>query len=401
MINKRSLFPIFQRNPNLVYLDSGASTQRPKSVLDFEREFLESSYANINRGSYTLSLNSTKLFEESRAAVSRFINCKEEEVVFTKGTTESINLVATGLMRFIKRGDEILVTELEHHANLVPWQELSKATGATLKIAPINNNGSLDLDSFKRLISSNTKIVAITHISNVLGSINPIHDVVDLARKNGAYTLIDAAQSIAHEKINVKEIGCDFLCFSSHKMYGANGVGVLYGKYEILDSMEPYQYGGDMIKNVGYYDSTYRLPPHKFEAGTPNISGVIALKSAIDFLTDCGLENIKQQELFLLEKCTESLRGINEVNIYGDLKTKSGIISFTVDNIHPHDVGHLLGEMGICVRTGHHCAMPLINRLGLSATTRLSLGVYNQESDIERFVDGVQEVINFFKRVTK
>lgn len=401
MTNKKSLFPIFENNPNLVYLDSGASTQRPKSVMDFERNFLEGSYANINRGSYSLSLNSTKLFEESRVAVSRFINCKEDEVVFTKGTTESINLVATGLRPQIKSTDEILVTEFEHHANLVPWQELCKSTGATLKVAPIKNNGSLDLDEFKKLITNNTKVVAITHISNVLGTINPIRDIVEMAKKNGAYTLIDAAQSIAHEKIDVNDIDCDFLCFSSHKMYGPNGVGVLYGKYQALERMEPYQYGGDMIKNVGYYDSTYRLPPHKFEAGTPNISGVITLKSAIDFLDNQNLEIIKSEELRLLKKCTESLREINEVNVYGDLKEKSGIISFTIDNIHPHDVGHLLGEMGICVRTGHHCAMPLIDRLGLSATTRMSLGVYNEESDIDKFIDGMQEIIKFFKRVTK
>ncbi|MBI1973057.1 cysteine desulfurase [Candidatus Woesearchaeota archaeon] len=393
-------FPIFKRKIHgkpLVYLDSASSSQKPRQVIDTIKDYYEKTHANIHRGVYTLSEEATLAYEDAHRKVARFINAKFKEIIFTKNTTESINLLAYSLGLELKKGDEILLTEMEHHSNLVPWQQIAKRVGAAVKFMKVSQEGELVIDN--KLFTPNTKIVAVTHISNVMGTINPIKEIIQKARSIGAKVVIDAAQSAPHIPIDVKELDADFLAFSSHKMLGPTGVGVLYGKQEFLEKMTPFLYGGDMIKEVKLEDTTFNDLPWKFEAGTPNIAGGIALGTAIDYLTNIGMHSIDQHEKELLQYAHEQLSKVKGITIYGprDLKKKAGIIAFNFEDIHPHDVSSILDTEGIAIRGGHHCAMPLMKVLDIQASCRLSLYLYNTKEDIDVLVKALEKVRKVFK----
>jgi len=388
-------FPILKQKingQNLVYFDNGSTTQKPKSVIDAERNYYENENSNIHRGVHFLSELSTQKFEQTRISVQEFIRAKHShEIIFTKGTTDSINLVANSYGSLLKKGDEIIVSEMEHHSNIVPWQMCCDSSGATLKVIPILESGELNIIEFNNLISENTKIVAITHISNALGTINPIEDVITKAHKVGAKVLIDGAQAASHIKLDMQKLDVDFYCLSSHKMYGPTGVGILYGKEDILNELPPYQGGGEMIKEVSFSGTTYADLPHKFEAGTPNIAGVIAFKSAIDFISNLGTENIWEYENELLKYATSEILKIDGVKIYGTSKMKSGIISFNIEGLHPYDIGIILDKMGIAIRTGHHCAQPIMNRFKIPGTARISFALYNSKSEIDTCINAIKK----------
>jgi cysteine desulfurase/selenocysteine lyase len=380
-------FPILDRTVNgrpLVYLDSGASSQRPIAVLRAVEEYETHSHANIHRGVHALSQAATEAFEGARERVRRFINARSaKEIIFVRGTTEAINLVAQSYARpRLKPGDEIVVTTLEHHANIVPWQMVCEQTGCTLKVAPINQRGEFLFDEFTKLLSPRTKIVAVAHVSNALGTILPIKRIVDAAHAHGAVVLVDGAQAVPHTHVDVRALGCDFYAFSGHKLYGPTGIGVLYGREELLDSMPPWQGGGDMILTVSFEKTTYAPLPAKLEAGTPNISGAVGLAAAMDYLEGLGLDAIAAHEHRLVELATEELEKIPGIEIVGTAPNKASIVSFTMAGVHPHDLGTILDHEGVAVRTGHHCAMPLMTFLGLPATARASFGVYNNEKDV-------------------
>ena len=380
-------FPILDRTVNgrpLVYLDSGASSQRPIAVLRAVEEYETHSHANIHRGVHALSQAATEAFEGARERVRRFINARStKEIIFVRGTTEGINLVAQSFARpRFKAGDEIIVTALEHHANIVPWQMVCEQTGCTLKVAPINKRGELLFDEYVKLLSPRTKLVAIAHVSNALGSILPVKRIVDAAHAQGAVVLVDGAQAVPHAHVDVRALGCDFYAFSGHKLYGPTGIGVLYGREELLQSMPPWQGGGDMILTVSFEKTTYNDLPAKFEAGTPNISGAVGLAAAMDYVESLGLDAIAAHEQRLVELATAELQKIPGVQIIGTAANKASIVSFTMDGVHPHDLGTILDHEGVAVRTGHHCAMPLMTFLGLPATARASFGVYNTEKDV-------------------
>jgi cysteine desulfurase / selenocysteine lyase len=384
-------FPILERSVNgrpLVYLDSGASSQRPISVLRAVEEYETHSHANIHRGVHALSQAATEAFEGARERVRRFINARStREVIFVRGTTEAINLVAQSYARpRFKPGDEIIVTALEHHANIVPWQMVCEQTGCTLKVAPINKRGELLFDEFIKLLSPNTKLVAVAHVSNALGTILPVKKIVDAAHAQGAVVLIDGAQAVPHTRVDVRALGCDFYAFSGHKLYGPTGIGVLYGREELLQAMPPYQGGGDMILTVSFEKTTYNDLPAKFEAGTPNISGAVGLAAAMDYVEGLGLEAIAAHEHRLVDQATSALEKIPGIQIVGTAANKASIVSFTMEGVHPHDLGTILDHEGVAVRTGHHCAMPLMTFLGLPATVRASFGVYNTEKDVAALV---------------
>jgi cysteine desulfurase/selenocysteine lyase len=387
----RQDFPILERSVNgrpLVYLDSGASSQRPVSVLRAVEEYETHSHANIHRGVHALSQAATEAFEGARERVRRFINARStREIIFVRGTTEAINLVAQsyGRPRF-KPGDEIIVTALEHHANIVPWQMVCEQTGCTLKVAPINKRGELLFEEFTKLLSPNTKLVAVAHVSNALGTILPVKKIVDAAHSHGAVVLVDGAQAVPHTRIDVRALGCDFYAFSGHKLYGPTGIGVLYGREELLQAMPPYQGGGDMILTVSFEKTTYNELPAKFEAGTPNISGAVGLAAAMDYVEGLGLEAIAAHEHRLVGLATSALEKIPGIQIVGTAANKASIVSFTMEGVHPHDLGTILDHEGVAVRTGHHCAMPLMSFLGLPATVRASFGVYNTEKDVAALV---------------
>jgi cysteine desulfurase / selenocysteine lyase len=384
-------YPILDRTVNgrpLVYLDSGASSQRPVAVLRAVEEYETHSHANIHRGVHALSQAATEAFEGARERVRRFINARStKEIIFVRGTTEAINLVAQSYARpRFRAGDEIIVTALEHHANIVPWQMVCEQTGCTLKVAPINKRGELLFDEYLKLLSARTRLVAVAHVSNALGTILPVKRIVDAAHAQGAVVLVDGAQAVPHAHVDVRALGCDFYAFSGHKLYGPTGIGVLYGREELLQSMPPWQGGGDMILTVSFEKTTYNDLPAKFEAGTPNISGAVGLAAAMDYVESLGLDAIAAHEHHLMELATAELQKIPGIQIVGTAANKASIVSFTMEGVHPHDLGTILDHEGVAVRTGHHCAMPLMTFLGLPATVRASFAVYNTEKDVASLV---------------
>jgi len=394
----RRQFPILNREVKgraLVYFDNAATSQKPQSVIDALVNYYTHYNANVHRGIHTLAEEATLAMEKSRDAAQEFINAEtREQVLFTKGTTEGINLVAqTWGRQNIRSGDEIIVSNIEHHSNIVPWQILVEEKGATLRVIPVNEKGDLLIEEYKKLLGPKTKLVAVNHASNALGTINPVRQIIDEAHKVGAVVLIDGAQSTVHLDIDVQEMDCDFFAFSSHKMYGPTGVGVLYGKKELLEAMPPFQGGGEMIKEVTFEKTTYNDLPYKYEAGTPNIADIIAFKAAIDFVNGVGKKNIKQYEDELLLYGTRQLKQIPGLKIIGEAKEKVSVISFIVDKLHPQDLGILLDNYGIAVRTGHHCAQPLMDCYRIPGTVRASLAVYNTKEEIDELVVGLKKAI--------
>lgn len=391
----RADFPILSQTVNgkpLVYFDNGATSQKPKVVIDAEVKYYQEINANIHRGVHTLSQLATDAYEISRGKVKDHINAKHaHEVLFTSGTTHGINLVANGFASILKPGDEVIVSSLEHHSNIVPWQMLCEKTGAILRVIPINDNGELIIEEFDKLLSDKTKIVTVNHISNALGVINPIKYIIDKAHAVGAAVLIDGAQAVPHLKPDVQELDCDFYAFSGHKMCGPTGTGILYGKEAWLNKLPPYQGGGEMIKEVTFEKTTYADLPHKFEAGTPNIAGGIVLGTAIDYLNNIGFENIEAYEHELLEHATKRLNEIEGIRIYGNTKNKASVVSFNIDGIHPYDIGSIIDKLGIAVRTGHHCAQPIMNFFCIPGTIRASFSFYNTKEEIDAMVDAVKK----------
>jgi cysteine desulfurase/selenocysteine lyase len=391
----RAEFPILTQKVNgkpLVYFDNGATSQKPQIVIDAIAKYYQEINANIHRGVHTLSQLATDAYEISRGKVQQHINAKfAHEVLFTSGTTHGINLVSNGFASILKSGDEVLVSSLEHHSNIVPWQMLCEKTGAVLKVIPINENGELILEAFDALLSEKTKVVTVNHISNALGIINPIKYIIEKAHAVGAAVLIDGAQAVPHLKPDVQDLDCDFYAFSGHKMCGPTGTGILYGKEAWLNKLPPYQGGGEMIKEVTFEKTTYADLPHKFEAGTPNIAGGIVLGTAIDYLNNIGFENIQEYENELLRYATEKLLEIEGLKIYGTGKNKASVISFNIDGIHPYDVGSIVDKLGIAVRTGHHCAQPIMNFFCIPGTIRASFSFYNTKEEIDLMVEAVKK----------
>ncbi|MDN3204779.1 cysteine desulfurase [Algoriphagus sediminis] len=393
----RSLFPVLHQEvygKPLIYLDNAATTQKPQAVLDALSNYYSKDNSNIHRGAHALADRATAYFEETREAIKIFIGAKESaEIIFTKGTTESINLVAATFGRkFINEGDEIIISTLEHHSNIVPWQMLCEEKGAILKVIPISDSGEIIFEEFEKLLSSKTKMVSVVHASNALGTINPVKEIIQAAHKVGAKVLLDGAQSTSHLDIDVKELDCDFLAFSAHKLYGPTGLGILYGKREILEAMPPFQGGGEMIKEVTFEKTTYNEIPFKFEAGTPNIGDVIAFKAALDFIDSIGKKNIKAHEDELIAYAQEKLSAIKGFIPVGTVKDRVSVISFGIKDMHPFDVGMMLDSKGIAVRTGHHCTQPLMKRLGLEGTVRASFSVYNSKKEIDALAEGVEKI---------
>ncbi|MCO5231346.1 MAG: cysteine desulfurase [Chitinophagales bacterium] len=391
----REDFPILKtlvHNKPLVYFDNAASTQKPKIVLDTEYHYYSSQYANIHRGVHYLSQIGTELYEKTRHIVKDFIGANSErEIIFTKGTTNSINLLAySWSSAFLKPGDEILITGMEHHSNIVPWQLACQRHGATLKVVPLQEDGSINIDEVKNMISEKTRLFSFTYVSNALGTINPVKEMTAIAHQAGAHVLIDAAQAIQHIAINVQELNCDFLAFSGHKIYGPTGTGILYGKEALLDAMPPFEGGGDMIKDVKFEQTSFNELPFKFEAGTPNIAGTIALGTAIEYVEKIGLDNIFAYEEELLKYGTEQLQQINGLTIYGNSIHKSSVLSFLLDGAHPYDVGVILDHLGIAIRTGHHCTQPIMDYFCIPGTCRASIAFYNTKEEIDLLVTGIQ-----------
>ncbi len=393
----RSRFPVLQREVNgypLTYLDNAATTQKPQQVIDALSHYYSHYNANIHRGVHTLAQEATEAFEATRQAVQELINAPEkEEIIFTKGTSESINLVAATFGRtFVGKGQNIIISGMEHHSNIVPWQMLCEETGAELRVLPVQDNGELDLADYERLLDENTALVAICMASNTLGTVNPVKEMTATAHKQGARVLLDAAQALPHSLVDVQELDCDFLAASAHKMYGPTGVGILYGKREVLEAMPPYQGGGEMISEVTFAKTTYNDIPFKFEAGTPNIADVIAFREAIAFVKELGLENIARHEAALLKQATEGLQAIEGVTLVGTAAHKVGVLSFNINGLHPFDTGMMLDALGIAVRTGHHCTMPLVARYGIEGTVRASFAVYNTSEEVDRLIQAVSRI---------
>ncbi|MEX0638908.1 MAG: cysteine desulfurase [Balneolaceae bacterium] len=382
----------------IVYLDNGASSQMPRQVADRLDHYHRYEHANVHRGIHYLSQRATEAYEETRRKVQHFIGAPDtEEIIFTTGTTDSINLVANSFGSLhLKSGDRIVLSEMEHHANIVPWQMIAERTGAEIKVIPVSDKGELDLDRFESLLNRRTKMVAITHVSNVLGTVNPVQEITELAHEYGAAVLLDGAQSAPHQPVDMQKLDCDFYAFSAHKMCGPTGFGILFGKRRHLESMPPYRGGGDMIDQVTFEKTTYHTIPYRFEAGTPPISAGIGFSAAIDYLNSIGMESIEAREQELLQYALEHLNNIDGLHIYGNADKRAAVISFTIDGIHPHDTGTLLDRQGVAVRTGHHCAQPLHTRLGVSATARATISFYNSREDIDRFVEGLLDVKSFF-----
>lgn len=397
----RKEFPILSRQVHekpLVYLDNGATTQKPQCVIDKITEMYTSINANVHRGVHFLSQAATDEHEYSRRTVCQFINAASaDEIVFTRGTTEAINLIASSFCReFCKEGDEIIISAMEHHSNIVPWQLQKSVSGIKLRVLPITDEGEIELGQLEKMISSRTKLISVTHVSNVLGTINPIEKIIEIAHRYYIPVLIDAAQSVQHFSIDVRNLDCDFLVFSSHKTYGPTGMGVLYGKEKWLEKLPPYQGGGEMIESVSFEKTTFANLPFKFEAGTPDYVGSAALATALKYLSNLGMDNILKQEHELLAYATERLSAIDKLKIYGTAKNKSSVISFVVDGIHPYDMGVLLDTQGIAVRTGHHCAEPLMRRLGVEGTVRASFALYNTKEEVDILIKGIERVIGMF-----
>ena len=393
----RSQFPILDQKvygKPLVYFDNAATTQKPQSVIDTLCRYYQTLNSNIHRGAHYLAAEATEEYEQTRRAVQQFINARHShEIVFTRGTTESINLVAASFgQRFLKDGDEVVVSAMEHHSNIVPWQLACEQQGAKLRVIPFDDDGVLDLEALRGMLNEKTRIVAVNHVSNTLGTVNPIRLIVDIAHSHGIPVLVDGAQAISHFAVDVQELGCDFYCFSGHKMYGPMGVGVMYGREELLEQMPPYQGGGEMIKDVTFERTTYNELPFKFEAGTPAVGDVLGLHSAIRFMQQTGIENIARHEKELTEYATERLLQIEDLRIYGRAKEKTSVISFLVGNAHPYDVGTLLDKLGIAVRTGHHCTQPIMDRYGIPGTVRASFAVYNTREEVDVLISAIERI---------
>ena len=394
----RNDFPILKaevRGKDLVYLDNGATAQKPSLVIDAINTYYKDYNSNIHRGVHHLSQVATTAYEESRDKLRGFINApKLEEVIFTKGTTESINIVASCFGRnSLNKGDEVIISSMEHHSNIVPWQMICDEREAVLKVIPINNNGELLMEEYKKLLSDKTKLVAVIHISNTLGTINPVKEIIDLAHQKGALVLLDGAQAVPHIKVDVQDLDCDFYAFSGHKMFGPTGVGILYGKSQYLNDMPPYQGGGDMIKEVTFEKTTYNCLPHKFEAGTPNIVGGIGLGVAVDYMQEVGIDLIHNREEELLTYATEKILQIEGVKIIGEAEHKASVLSFVVKGLHPFDVGTLLDQLGIAVRTGHHCTQPLMDIFKVPGTIRASFAFYNTKEEVDQLISGLKRAL--------
>ena len=389
----RKDFPILDQEINgapLAYLDNAASTQKPKAVIDAICNYYNKDHSNVHRGVHTLSVRATELYEQSRSKIAQFINANSSnEIVFTRGTTESINILASSLSKSIGEGDEILISTMEHHSNIVPWQELSLKTGANLKVIPINELGEIKLDHLEGMLNNQTKLISITHISNALGTINPIKEIIKMAHLKDTKVIIDGAQAIAHQNIDVQDLDCDFYAFSGHKLYGPTGIGVLYGKENLLNELPPYQFGGEMILQVTFEHTSYNSLPYKFEAGTPNIAGSIGLGSAIDYLESIPFDLCQQHEMSLHNYALEKLKSVDGLQLIGESSEKSPIISFIIENIHPHDIGTILNQKGVAVRTGHHCTMPLMDYFSIAGTIRASFSFYNTIQEIDQMIDAL------------
>ena len=399
----RAEFPILGQEVNgrpLVYLDNGATSQKPHRVIDTIRRYYESDNANVHRGLHALSERATIAYEGVRDAVKAFLNAADRrEIVFVRGATEGLNLVAQSWARpRLEPGDEILVTTMEHHSNIVPWQLVCRQTGARLRVAPIHDSGALDMEAFAKLVNERTRIIAVAHVSNALGTVNPVGEIVEMAHAAGAVAVLDGAQAAPHGPVDVRALDCDFYVFSSHKCYGPTGTGVLYGRIGMLEEAEPYQGGGDMIRTVSFEESTWNDLPYKLEAGTPNIAGVIGLGAAIEFMTGLGMDAIAAHERDVLEYATEALGAMDGIRIIGTAPEKAGIVSFVVEGVHPHDVGTIVDRHGVAIRAGHHCAMPLMRRYGVPATSRASLALYNTRADIDALVRSLRHVKEIFDR---
>jgi len=401
-INKvRADFPVLQRTVHgkpLVYFDTAASAQRPLKVIDTVDDFYRNHNANMHRGAHTLSQEATDLYEQARIKTAKFINApSEQEIIFTRGTTESINLVAHSFVRpRLQKGDEILISWMEHHSNIVPWQMLCEETGAVLKVVPINERGELEMDALADMLTERVKLLAIVHISNALGTVNPVAEICAMAKQHGIPILVDGAQAMPHQAVDVQALACDFYCFSGHKMYGPTGIGALWGRAEHLEAMPPYQGGGEMIRHVTFEKSTFNEAPGKFEAGTPNIAGAIGLGAAVDYLQSLGMENVAAWEAQLLAYGTEKLAQIDGFRMIGTAAHKAGVMSFVLGDIHANDVGTIIDLHGVAIRTGHHCAMPVVEFFGLPATARASLGIYNTFEEIDTLVDALEKTIGMF-----
>ena len=392
----RAQFPTLHQKVNgkdLVYFDNAASSQKPQIVLNAIAHYYSHDNANIHRGVHYLSQEATDKFENTRKSVQAFINAKNScEIIFTKGATDSINLVANGYRSILNKGDEIIISEMEHHSNIVPWQMCCELSGATLKVIPILDNGDLDMEAFENLLSEKTKLVSITHISNALGTINPVEEIIRATHKVGAKVMIDGAQAIPHTFVDVQKLDVDYYCFSAHKMYGPTGVGILYGKEILLNKLPPYQSGGEMIKEVSFEKTTYAHLPHKFEAGTPNIAGVVAFKAALDFITDLGIENIAKHEEDLLQYAIGELSKISGMQFIGQAKKRAALVSFNIEGLHAYDIGVLLDKMGIAIRTGHHCAQPIMEHYKIPGTARMSFAVYDTKKEIDSCIAAIKQV---------
>jgi len=397
----REQFPILKQTMGkypLVYLDNGATTQKPQVVIDAITAYYTTQNSNIHRGVHTLSQNATVAYEGARVNIQKYINAsKSLECIFTKGTTDGVNLVAHSIGKTIQKGDEVIISALEHHSNIVPWQFLVEEKGAVLKIIPMNHKGELDMKIYQELLTDKTRIVAVTHVSNALGTINPIKEMVRMAHKVGALFLVDAAQSLQHFSVDVQSLDCDFMVFSGHKLFAPTGIGILYGKENILNELPPYQGGGDMIKTVTFEKTIYNELPHKFEAGTPNIVGGIGLGVAIKWLSELNLTEVQKYEDNLLAYATSELTKLEGIQLYGTAKNKRGVLSFLIEGLHPYDVGTLLNQQGVAVRTGHHCTQPIMDYYKIPGTIRASFSLYNTKSDVDAFIKALTRAINMLK----
>lgn len=398
----RKQFPVLHQEVNgkpLVYLDNAASSQMPEIVADRIHHYHTREHANVHRGIHTLSQRATDEFEKTRKLVQKFINAgSEHEVVFTTGTTDSINLVANSYgLKNLSEGDEIILSEMEHHANIVPWQMIAESTGALIKVIPVLDNGELDIDAYKNLLSKKTKVVAVIHVSNALGTINPVKQIVDLAHEADAIALIDGAQAVPHLQVDMQKLDADFYTFSAHKMCGPTGFGILYGKKRLLDGMPPYRGGGDMIDKVSFEKTTYNVPPFRFEAGTPPIAAAVGYGSAINYLNSVGMQHIEQRENELVSYAVEKLTTIDNLEVVGNAKNRASVISFVFDHIHASDLGTILDKQGVAIRTGHHCAQPILRRFNVPATSRASIAFYNNKDDIDQLVNGINYAKSFFE----
>jgi cysteine desulfurase/selenocysteine lyase len=399
----RADFPILESEIHgkpLIYLDNAATTQKPQAVIDAEARYYREDNANVHRGVHALSQRATDAFEAARTKVQCFINAaRSDEIVFVRGTTEAINLVAQSYARpHLREGDEIIISALEHHSNIVPWQMVCQQTGAVLRVIPVSDAGELDIDAYENLLGERTKLVALAHVSNALGTINPVRAMIAKAHTHGVPVLLDGAQAIAHLPVDVQALGCDFYAFSGHKIYAPMGIGVLYGKALLLEEMPPYQGGGDMIRTVAFEHTEYNILPYKFEAGTPNVAGAIGLGAALDYLSEIGMETIAAYEAGVLDYATRAIEDIPGMRLIGTAQDKTAILSFLLEGVHAHDIGTILDRQGIAIRAGHHCAMPLMKRFGVAATARASFALYNTQEEADALAAGLQRTVELFKR---